>query len=318
MQVPAALDALRDLGLNRLESDVYALLLVESEPLTAYRIGKKLGKPSANVYKAIDALAAKGAVLLDRSEPQLCRPVAASEFLDRLEHGFQDRLASARAELERLSEPPPDERVYQIEDLGGTLARARAMLGRAERIVVIEAFPRAAAAMGDALHATVARGVDLYLQLYAPLPAPLEAPNAHVIESYEGDQSRAHWRGEQLNLVVDGREVLLALLGPELDRVHQTLWSNSLYLACLTHAGMMREHFYNEVGRLVDSEPADSPWRRLVEEHPRFHTIDVPGQRELFERYGMPPTGAAGPAERGIEERGPGERETGERETGKR
>ena len=289
MQPPSEL--LLGLGFNRLESDIYVLLLGEAEPLTAYRIAKKLGKAAANVYKAIDTLSRKGAVLLDRSEPQRCRPVAAEEFLDGLERSHGERIAAARRSLERLSEPAPDERVYQIEEVSQTLERGRAMLARAESMVVVEVFPRVAERMRDAIQAAVDRGVKVFLQIYAPL----EVSGAHVTGTFEGEESREHWRSEQFNLVVDGREVLLSILDRSLGSVHQTLWSNSLYLSCLFHAGMMREYFYNEVGLLAEGEPEGSPLRRIVDEHPRFHTIDVPGQRELFERYGMQNTAEVNP-----------------------
>jgi sugar-specific transcriptional regulator TrmB len=51
-----AIELLRQIGLNQLEAEVYAFLL-PSEPMTAYAIGTALGKPTANVYKAIERLA---------------------------------------------------------------------------------------------------------------------------------------------------------------------------------------------------------------------------------------------------------------------
>ena len=47
---------LTSLGLNRLEANVYIDLL-KHKASTGYAIGKRLGKATANVYKAIDALA---------------------------------------------------------------------------------------------------------------------------------------------------------------------------------------------------------------------------------------------------------------------
>lgn len=55
-----AIELLRQLGLNQLEAEVYAFLL-PNEPMTAYAIGTALGKPTANVYKAIEHLARLGA-----------------------------------------------------------------------------------------------------------------------------------------------------------------------------------------------------------------------------------------------------------------
>jgi sugar-specific transcriptional regulator TrmB len=278
-----ATSVLQCLGLNALESDVYTLLLAESEPITAYRIGKQLGKPTANVYKAIDALTRKGAVIVDESEPKLCRPVHADEFLGHLEKSFSASIRDARSGLEQLGEPPPDERVYHLRSVPLVFERARAMLQRAQRVVVLEAFPGVAAELRGAIQETIDRGVEVYLQLYGPLAIE----GGHVVSTHEGDASRRHWRSEQLNLAVDGRELLLALLEHQLDDIYQALWTNSLYLSCLFHAGLMREHFFSQVGELAHSQPEDSPLNRLIAAHPVFHTMEVPGQVELFARLDM-------------------------------
>ena len=67
------------MGLNALEAEVYAQLLKES-PLTGYGVAKALGKPAANVYKAIDTLADKGAVIVDEGGTRQCRAVPAQGF----------------------------------------------------------------------------------------------------------------------------------------------------------------------------------------------------------------------------------------------
>ena len=278
-----SIHALQSLGLNALESEVYTLLLTEAEPVTSYRIGRKLGKPTANVYKAIEALVRKGAVITDESDRKLCRPVRADEFLGHVMRSFSAHVAQARDELSALGEPPPDERVYQIESVPLVFERARTMLARAERIVVLEAFPRTGRELLDVIQETIDRGVEVYLQLYTPL----DVRGGHVTRTQEGSVSVEHWRSEQLNLAVDGREVLLGLMGRELEKVHQALWTNSLYLSCLVYAGMLREHFFSQVGQLAANQKPDSPLNRLIASHPVFHRIEVPGQLELFERLEM-------------------------------
>ena len=60
------------LGFTGLESEIYSLLLRESA-VTGYRIAKGLRKPAANVYKAIEALEAKGAVMVDQGRHRVRR-----------------------------------------------------------------------------------------------------------------------------------------------------------------------------------------------------------------------------------------------------
>ena len=80
---------------------------------------------------------------------------------------------------------------------------------------------------------------------------------------------------------------MLVLLEHELTDLYQALWTNSLYLSCLFHAGLLREHFFSQVGELARSQPKDSPLNTLIAGHPVFHTLEVPGQAELIARLGM-------------------------------
>ena len=57
-------ESLKQLGLNNLEAEVYIHLLT-NYPMTAYKVGKGINKPTANVYKAIESLSKKGAVIID-------------------------------------------------------------------------------------------------------------------------------------------------------------------------------------------------------------------------------------------------------------
>ncbi|MCK5171620.1 MAG: hypothetical protein KAQ75_17205, partial [Bacteroidales bacterium] len=74
------IEILIDIGFNRLEAEVYMHLLTHP-PSTAYKIGKLINKPTANVYKAIDALSKKGAVLIEDNKNKLCKAVNPDEFL---------------------------------------------------------------------------------------------------------------------------------------------------------------------------------------------------------------------------------------------
>lgn len=71
---------LRDLGLNQLEAEIYTFLL-PNEPMTAYRVGKAIGRPTANVYKSIENLARFGAVLVEEGTNRVCRAVPVEEFI---------------------------------------------------------------------------------------------------------------------------------------------------------------------------------------------------------------------------------------------
>jgi hypothetical protein len=244
-------------------------------------VGKAIGKATANVYKAVESLARSGAVLVEEGEPSLCRAVPPGEFLARTRRAFQRRTEVAEEALSGLEAPPSDERIYRVEDLEEVFERASRMLDSATDVAVLDAFPRALERMAAAAARAAARGVDVRVQANREV----ELPGCDVVLAVTGERSIQRWGAEQLNLVVDGREVLVALIGAELDRVHQALWSRSLYLSCVLHAGRLSEHTLHRIRDSFDDLPASSPTRQTFDRHRFFVDADVPGQRALYERF---------------------------------
>jgi sugar-specific transcriptional regulator TrmB len=81
-----ALQSLVSLGFTPLEAEVY-VCLVQDSPATGYRVAQAVGRPVAGIYKTIESLANKGAVVLDDGESRLCRAVPPAELLARLPCG---------------------------------------------------------------------------------------------------------------------------------------------------------------------------------------------------------------------------------------
>jgi len=277
------IELLRSLGLNHLEAEVYTFLLEQPEPVTAYRAGTMLGRPTANVYKAIEALARKGAVVIDGGTTRLCRPTPPAEFLGQIEKGMIERTRQAADVLSRLDEAAPDDGIYQIRAAPLVLERCRAMLTRAVKIAVVDAFPAALEAVLPAIRDAVSRGVEVHVQTYRSC----SIDGAHVVLTHGSEEILVHWKCEQLNVVVDSQEVLLALLHHDLSGVHQAVWTGSLYLACAMHVGLFREHTFHAIAACMDSPDLPDELRRLIDRQPFFHAATIPGQQKLFARFGV-------------------------------
>jgi HTH-type transcriptional regulator, sugar sensing transcriptional regulator len=274
--MPTMIDTLTSLGLNELEAEIYVHLL-QHEPMTAYRVAQSLGRQTANVYKAVESLSRRGAVLVEEGENRLCRAVPPREFLRRTERKFLERTKAASEALAELHRPTFDERVYRIESVAQVFEQAATMLGEARAVAVVDAFPAAAATMRPAIEKAIRRGVKVYVQTYdavliegAILATP---PDPAAVLAY--------WQSEQLNVVVDGAQCLIALLSRTLDDVHQALWSNSPYLAALLHSGLTSEHTLHRLG------PArgERELRRILDEHRFFLHDELPGSRALLARF---------------------------------
>jgi sugar-specific transcriptional regulator TrmB len=272
---------LLEIGFNRLEAEVYVYLLA-NQPATAYAIGKKLACPTANVYKAVEVLARRGAVLVEDGDNRLCRAVPVGEFLERVNREFSGKtktVADALAGLERQSE---DERVYRLESAPQLLERCRQMLEeRCERCAVVDAFPRALQAILPSIQIAIRRGVTVYVEAYEPI----RIAGADIALTELGGEVLAQWRSEQLNVIIDGRESLMGLLDTGLTQVHQGLWTNSRYLSVLMHSGRLAEHTLVRLRALAAARQSAAEFGRVLANHPFLLDTDVPGHGEMLERY---------------------------------
>lgn len=285
----AAADALNELGFTELESLAYCFLLGES-PATGYRVSHGIGKPTANTYKALSALARAGAVVSDDGDSQLFRAVPPEELLAQLEQRFRENRSRAADRLSAIRRDSADDRVYQLRSVDQVLERARAMLKRARKIVLLDAFPEAYRVLEADIAAVAKRGRQVALKAYSPV----ETRGVNVVLAADAPKLRALWPGEQLNIVVDAREHLLSLLSRDLATVHQAVWSNSTFLSCMQHNNLA-----SEIALGVATSEGNQ-----VQRGARFHrsialtSSGAPGLEDLLRRFGTPESRPKGGVQR--------------------
>jgi sugar-specific transcriptional regulator TrmB len=278
-----AVRALVALGFTGLEAEVYACLARES-PATGYRVAQTLGKPVAGIYKTIESLVNKGAVMVEEGASRLCRAMPPDELLGRLERHFRERKSAAERALAELPGAPEDDRVYQLRSLDQVFERGRAMIEAAERLVVVDGFLLPLERLRPELEGAAARGVRVAVLTYEAA----EFAGARMIRF--GQQNHpliTTFPGSWLNLVVDGSELLLAFFTRPADRLQLAVWSRSPFLAWSLHAYMISEFNYLTTLNDPDTPPET---RRVAQRHRRFFPLDVPGYQRLLQRLGLPDT----------------------------
>ena len=266
--------ALTFLGFSEIEALVYTFLLQES-PATGYRVSHAIGKPTANTYKAIAALALRGAVIIDDSENRLCRAVPPGELLERLGRAFDAHKKTAADELAKIKQAAGDDRVYYLTSIEQVIERARAMLAAAKQAALLDLFPKCVSFLSGDLEAAVRRGVRVAARCYVPTALKgvtiLTAPNSERV--------LATWPGQQLSVAIDGDQFLHALLSQDVSRVHQALWSNSTLMSCLQYNALYGEILLTEAEALRRGPTSALGALSLTQLKPL-------GFRKLNERYG--------------------------------
>jgi len=273
---------LQELGLNNLEAEVYTFLL-GNPPQTAYRIGKSLGKPTANVYKAIEALSRKGAVLIEEGARRLCRAVPAAEFLRQIKRTFNEKAKEAEKSLVMLKGHTRDEGVYQLQSAAQVVERARIILDRCKSIAVIDAFPQPFELIRPSVEKAIKRGVKVFIEAYEPM----EIRGAKIAFCEDNRIILNTWSRQQLNVVADGKELVLSLMSQDLSKIYQAMWSQSLYLSCMMHIGNLQEHTLIQLLAVKDDRDALTKMRTILSQIMFFYKTKVPGQQELYHRYAV-------------------------------
>jgi sugar-specific transcriptional regulator TrmB len=276
--------ALSALGFSEIEALAYCFLLKES-PATAYRVSHGIGKPTANTYKAIASLAAQGAITLDDGESKEYRAVPPEELLARLESGFRGRKQAAADALKGLHQDDADDRVYRLVTVDQVFERARAMLARAEEIVLVDAFMGPLEGIEAAVKAAVKRKVKVVIQGYDDRTVP----GAVMLRNNRTPEVISHWPGQHFTLVADAREHLLALFSQDLSAVHQAVWSHSAFLSCMHHNHLACDFTLTALETLAPEDP-----RRVLMAGLSLLQAEPLGLRELRDRLATGSGGAAG------------------------
>jgi sugar-specific transcriptional regulator TrmB len=269
------------LGFTTLEAETYTFLLQES-PVTGYRIAQALRKPAPNVYKALESLELKGAVLVEDGESRLCRPVPPAELLAQLERRFRDQRARAERVLARPTAVAEDDRVYTLRSADQVLERARSMLRDATEVVLLDVFPLPLRALRADVEAAVERGVQVTVRVYEPT----EVRGARVVMDADPELVRGRWPGQWVNVVADGREHLIAYLTADAAAVQQAVWSGSAILSWVYHSALSSEIVLEDVRNLIRSgADGDALAKAVAQAIPVSKALQAPGYRELATRF---------------------------------
>ncbi len=284
MDANECVEALAELGFTGLEAEVYTFLLQES-PATGYRVAQAIGKPAANTYKALEGLAAKGAVALTEGASRQYRAEPWEELLAQIARRQSTSRERAAAALARIPRGGQDDKVYEIGSRAQVMERLRSMIAQAGELILSDLFPGAASELAEDLAAAAARGVEVVVKVYDPL----EIPGARLILRQRGSDIYGRVPGELIDLSIDGREALLAFLRPGPEGVYQALWTASALLASRLHEAIVHELILTDLKQAVEAGAPLEELRALLGRHQHLHPVSSsgPSYRNLMRRFGQ-------------------------------
>jgi sugar-specific transcriptional regulator TrmB len=270
---------LMNLGLTELESRVYAYLLSEN-PATGYRIAKAVGKPAANTYEAIRSLESKGALVVNEDKKRLCSPVPLRQFLAQTKRQFESHLLLAESRFLNLESISGDQRIYQIRNVDQVMERCRSIFETAEKIVLVDAFPRILTRLKTHLEKAIQRGVEVFVKTYEPM----KISGAKTVCDPRRPSLLSVYSGDWLRAVADGHRCIHAYFTDNVE-VSQAIWSASGFVSLMGHFDLWTEFYMAKVARAIENGASERTIKRILSEHRRSRREHLTGYQTLKSAY---------------------------------
>ena len=241
-----ASEALVGFGFTALESEIYAFLLQE-HPSTGYRVAQAIGKPAANVYKGLEALERKAAVLADGTNTKEYRPVAPDRLFGRLEKEFLGNKSSAIKTLSSLGKPSSSGKMFTISSHDQAVAQARTLLSSAKDCALFVGSEDFAQSLkGDLKDAWVMTSREIPAEHFIEVPEEMfEVPTVQI--------------------VVDSKSAVFAC---GTDANFQGFWFEDHPLGASMHQAVVCQIGLYQVDRAIEADAGKKQISKIIENLP--------------------------------------------------
>lgn len=178
--------ALRELGFTDYEARAYAALAIR-QPATAYEIAKQAGLPRANVYSALRALEAKGAIQPVTERPVRYVPVDPEQFFRGIQRATAGLCENVVREIKRGARDDGNAYVSILRGETEVRSKLTEMIDGASEHVWLKGTVALIAPHVRALAAAARRGVTVRLIVFGKSVPGLKPHRCIQIVPHEGD-----------------------------------------------------------------------------------------------------------------------------------
>jgi len=276
IDLKTGIEELQKLGFTHLESKIYVQLL-SAGASSGYAIAQAISKPAANVYKAINTLEKKGAILVDEGRTRLCHAVPAEELLNALQQVFETNKKQVSQFLNSIEADEENDKVFRLKQAEQVYEKCRSLLTNATNFVVIDAFKVALEPLMDDIFAARQRGVKIAIHVYEPT----KLPGVSVFYNPRGDDIQKRWKGLWLNLTIDGTQFIMAYFSEKLKKVDMAVWSNSPYISGVYHSALVAELQLSELKHKINDTDDIQEIRKQLDDMEAYFDLSLSTNSEF-------------------------------------
>lgn len=241
-----AISILVNLGFTQLESEIYTYLIVEGAS-TGYGVAKGVGKPTANVYKAIESLSQKGAIEKTIGTKQKCIAVPWQQLVDSQKKQFNKEMEILESSFRNLPATNTDEQVYQLENIVQIKDFSQRLIKASNHSILADIEPSAVEFLSGELEKAAERGVEVIVKVYEPV----DLKGVKTIIRDKGKEVYQKTKDTQLSICSDGSEILIALLSDDAEEVIQAFKTKSSLLSLTVYNKLLYEFTLTQLKQVI-------------------------------------------------------------------
>ena len=241
-----ATDILLKFGFTQLESDIYTYLLTHGAT-TGYGVAKGVSKPAANVYKAIESLANKGAIEQTSGEKKKCVAIPWEQLISSQKKQFKSDILTLENSFRDLPTLVTDEDVYQVKNITQLKDSCEELINNSQHILLADIEPDVVELLEKPLLAAAERGVEVLVKVYENV----HLPGVKVILKQDGKQVYGKTEDRQLSLCSDGKETIIAMFTPDLSQVIQAFKTKSALMSLTVYNKLLYEFVLTQLKEAI-------------------------------------------------------------------
>jgi DNA-binding MarR family transcriptional regulator len=204
---------LHRLGFTEYEARAY-VALVQQHPVNGYELARNSGIRRADIYRVLDQLEERGAVLRVENEAGAkYTPLAPDELLARLTRSTEETLEQARESLMQLPKPAEYDFIGNVRGYPAVIDHAQSLIESADRKLLVALWPNEAATLAPQFAGAQDRGVEITTLCLAACTQECGFCRGRVYRYQVMSEQQRRW----FTLVPDDREVLTGEIGEDGD-----------------------------------------------------------------------------------------------------
>ena len=246
MNKSSANKMLESIGFTVLESDIYVYLLTQGAN-TGYGVAKGVGKAVANVYKALDILAKKGAVEQASGKSKQYIAVPWEQLISTETKKFEANMDGLAKALKQIPSHQEDEQIYHMQNADQVKEQSVRIIEKAGSIILADLEPKSLEWLKQPLIDAALRGVEVRVKIYEDA----DLPNVHLVLRKQGKQIYDKTRYINFGICADGQDMITGILTHDSSQVVQAFRSKSALMNLTIYNKLLYELVLTELKDVI-------------------------------------------------------------------